>query len=98
MRYCKAFLLKDLRQFKDWSSLSKDQSNELKDDHVVYMLENFMVTTNPLDMDCESDYILKSVTDEWEDFCKTTLKFEVPDWEAESQAVREALASAGTQS
>jgi len=94
MRYCKAYLLKDLAKFPNWSDITKPKAQDLSDEEVVYLIESFQVTTNPLAMDQEDDYLLNDVTPEWEDFCKTTLKFEVPNWEEESKAVRAAIAEA----
>lgn len=94
MRYCKAYLVKDLRQFKDWNTLASEKATSLNDDDVAYITEDFTVTTNGLEMDREEDHLLKGDNQEWKTFCQETLKFEVPDWEAESAAVREALANA----
>ena len=44
--------------------------------------------------DKEEDFIYTDISDAWKDFCKSTLDFAVPDWEKESEAVREALAQA----
>lgn len=94
MRYCKAYTLKDLRAFSGWEAHASQSAKELPDDKVVFVLESLVVTTNALEMDKEEDYIYTDISDAWKDFCKSTLAFAVPDWEKESEAVREALAQA----
>ncbi len=80
-RYCKAYKLGDLRKFPSWSDAARDNEKELNNDSIVYIQENTSVTTNPLDLDNDEDYIFDKVTPEWETFCKDELKFEVPVWE-----------------
>lgn len=94
MRYCKAYTLKELRTFPDWDAHATQASKDLPDDKVVFVLENLAVTINALEMDKEEDFIFTEITESWEKFCKSTLEFAVPDWEKESEAVREALAKA----
>ena len=89
MKYCKAYLLKDISCFDKWSDLARVQDRELGDDSVVYIKEDLTVTTNALEMDKEEDIIYDTVDDEWEAFCRDVLKFEVPDWEEESRRMRE---------
>ena len=90
-RYCKAYKLEDLRKFPKWSESSEEIEKDLKDDEIVYIEETLFVTKNCLELDKKEDYIFNDITPEWEKFCKEELEFEVPDWEAESAKVREAL-------
>ena len=90
-RYCKAYKLEDLRKFPKWAEVAKENEKELSDGDIVYIQENLTVTKNCLDLDNEEDYIFTEVSPEWESFSKDDLQFEVPDWEAESAKVREAL-------
>ena len=80
-RYCKAYRLEDLRKFSGWSEMVRDNEKELNNDSIVYIQENTSVTTNPLDLDSQEDYIFDKTTPEWETFCKDELNFEVPVWE-----------------
>lgn len=94
MRYCKAYTLRDLKKFQDWDSKALSSANDLADDTVVYIQDELKVTTNALEMDKEEDFIYTDINDAWKTFCKETLEFEIPDWEKESETVREALAKA----
>lgn len=94
MRYCKAYLVKDVAKFPKWTEITNTKAKDLDDEDVVYVLESYQVTSNPLAMDDEENYLLEEVTSEWELFCKDVLKFEVPDWEEESKNVRAKLAEA----
>ena len=80
-RYCKAYKLEDLRKYSKWADSAKDNEKELNDDSIVYIQENFSVTTNPLDLDSKDDYIFEDGGSEWESYCKDELKFEVPVYE-----------------
>ena len=90
-RYCKAYKLEDLRKYPNWSDVASDAEKELEDDSIVYIKEDFVVTKNCLELDKEEDYILTDGGDGWQSFAKDDLKFQVPDWEAESERVREAI-------
>ncbi|WP_218029010.1 hypothetical protein [Tengunoibacter tsumagoiensis] len=74
-KYCKAYFLKDLRQFPDWSE-QQDES-PLGDEDVVYLWDDFTVVKSPIVP--EKGIIWQHVTPEWQDFCKSSLKFEIPD-------------------
>lgn len=90
-RYCKAYRLEDLRKFPKWSDVAAGGEKELEDDSIVYIVESFDVTKNCLELDKKEDYILTDAGDDWQKFATSELKFEVPDWEAESERVREAI-------
>lgn len=74
--YSKAYYLKDLRQFDGWKELERDDSDELNDESIVYLQDNFTVVKDVFE---EEDYIFNDVTDEWKAFCKETLDFEIPE-------------------
>lgn len=91
-RYCKAYLAKDFRAFPGWtenvSSLRKEKQEvngkevevertELKDDDILYLQENYVVTDGIFK---DENVVFSDVTPEWEDFCRTTLAFEIPDY------------------
>src|SRR5215467_7200741 len=92
-RYCKAYPIATLREFSGWSenkqNVRKDKQQvdgkegvsqrELTDDDFLYLQENFVVTD---DIFIDENIIFDQVTPEWIDFCKNTLKFEIPVYEA----------------
>jgi len=92
-KYCKAYLIKDLRQFSQWTeqieNVRKEKKQvdgkevevdkELTDNDVFYLQENYVVTDGIFK---DENFIFDSVTPEWKDFCTTTLLFEIPVYES----------------
>jgi hypothetical protein len=91
-KYCKAYLLKDLRAYPKWTEKGENARKEKKevdgkeievdtvldDDSILYIQETYIVTHGIfLDM----NIIFDDVTDEWKDFCHNTLHFEIPVYE-----------------
>ena len=72
-KYCKAYHMKDFRQFAGWTESGVD---ELGDDDVVFLHEDYTVTRS---IWSNENVIFNSVTPEWHDFCNTVLAFRVPD-------------------
>lgn len=91
-KYCKAYLLKDLRAFGGWTVKSENAqkeklqvdgkeieiTRELPDDDVVYLQENYIVTNGIFK---DENIIFDNVTTEWIDYCQQTLHFEIPEYE-----------------
>ena len=91
-RYCKAYPITRLREFSGWSenkqNVRKDKQQvdgkevvtqrELTDADFLYLQENFVVTD---DIFIDENIIFDQVTPEWIEFCKNTLKFEIPVYE-----------------
>jgi uncharacterized protein len=85
-KYCKAYLLRDLRQYSAWSeSRISGQNNEndngeseapFADDKVVFIHQDFTVTES---MWHNENTVFNSVSAEWEEFCRSSLQFKVPD-------------------
>ena len=75
-KYCKAYYLKDLRQFRGWTEKREENESELSDDEVVYLWDDFTVVRSPV---LPGGVIFDEVTSQWQDFCQTTLKFEIPE-------------------
>jgi hypothetical protein len=75
-KYCKAYHLKDLRQFSHWSEMNEENESELTDDTVCYLWDDFTVVRSPVKAE---GTIFDTVTPEWQNFCKTTLHFEIPE-------------------
>lgn len=77
-KYCKAYYVKDLRQFSGWSESQAAGSDvqALSDHDVVFLHQDFSVTKS---MWHSEDVLFHQSTPEWENFCATVLRFEVPD-------------------
>jgi hypothetical protein len=76
-KYCKAYHLKDLRQFADWTEKSEEHEEELTDESVVYLWDDFTVVRSPVIPD--KGLLFDTITPEWQAFCKETLQFEIPE-------------------
>ncbi len=76
-KYCKAYYLRDLRQFSAWAEKSEVDEPGLSDDDVVYLWDDFTVVRSPITPD--KGLIFDAVTPEWQDFCTTTLQFAIPE-------------------
>ena len=91
-KYCKAYLLKDLRAYPKWTEKKENARKEKKevdgkeievdtvldDESIVYIQENYVVTHGIF---IDMNIIFEDVTDEWKDFCHNTLHFEIPVYE-----------------
>ena len=90
---CKAYLIKNLRQFEQWTENSENTRKEkqeidgkevevkrvLTDDDFLYLQENYIVTDGIYK---DENIIFDNVTPEWKEFCQKTLEFEIPVYEA----------------
>lgn len=76
-KFCKAYYLRELRQFSAWNSLCQKDDAGLADDTIVYLWDDLTLVESPLVT--ESNILVESVTPEWQTFCLSTLHFEVPD-------------------
>ena len=82
--YCRAYLLKDLRQFAHWSEKTINREDADKDEDpaelggedTVFIHRDFTVTK---DMWHGENVLFEAVTPEWEEFCRTALGFSIPD-------------------
>src|SRR2546422_468135 len=91
-KYCKAYPVARLRQFSGWQenllNLRKEKkevegkqvemSRELTDDDHLYLQENLVVTDGIF---LDENIIFDKVSEEWEQYCREVLKFEVPVYE-----------------
>jgi hypothetical protein len=86
-KYCKAYLVKQLRQFNQWSERLENTRKEerlpneqsLTDDDVLYLQENYVVTNGIFK---DENIVFDNVTPEWKEFCHTVLQFEIPVYES----------------
>jgi len=76
-KYCRAYHLRDLKQFNDWTEKKEANEPELTDDDVVYLWDDFTVVRSPVIPD--KGLVFDTITDEWKDFCTTTLHFAIPE-------------------
>jgi hypothetical protein len=75
-KYSKAYHLKDLRAYPGWEEKDRADKDELEDESIVYLQDNFTVVKDVFD---EEDYIFDQVDDAWKEFCKSDLGFEIPE-------------------
>lgn len=87
-KYCKAYLLKQFRQFTQWNEQIENIRNEntqldgkevdfdreLPDNYILYLQENYLVTDGIF---LDENIVFDCVTPEWKNFCANTLGFEV---------------------
>lgn len=90
-KYCKAYELKQFRQFAHWSEIEENAElesrkvegktisspRELTDDTVLYLQENYVVTDGIFK---DKNIIFDQITPEWQEFCHQTLDFQIPDY------------------
>jgi hypothetical protein len=79
--YCKAYYLRDLRQFQGWSESPPGPAEEravqgLSDNDLVFIHQDLTVTQS---MWPNENVIFQHKTPAWEDFCTNVLHFKVPD-------------------
>ncbi|MUG96462.1 hypothetical protein F7734_30610 [Scytonema sp. UIC 10036] len=91
-KYCKAYSLKKLREFSQWTERTENTRKEkqlvdgkeveerrlLTDDDFLYLQENYVVTDGIFK---DENIIFDNVTPEWKEFCHKTLAFEIPVYE-----------------
>jgi hypothetical protein len=90
-KYCKAYLLKDLRRFSGWTEKSenahrgkKEEGQEVEaikeftDDTLVYVQENYVITDGIFK---DENILFEDITPEWIEYCQQSLKFEIPEYE-----------------
>lgn len=92
-KYCKAYPLKKLREFSQWTEHIENAKKkekevdgnvvevveDLTDDNFLYLQENYFVTDGIF---IDQNIIFDNVTPEWKDFCTTQLGFEIPVYES----------------
>ena len=92
-RYCKAYTLGTLREFRGWTDKrasalieprqedvsEAEGKREFKDSDILYLQEDFVVTDGIF---IDEGIVFDQVSPEWIEFCKNELKFEVPTYEA----------------
>ncbi len=75
-KYCKAYHLQDVRKFQEWDSQQISAEAALSDESVVYLWDDYTVTTSPIHQDT---LLFTQVTPQWREFCSQTLHFTIPE-------------------
>ncbi len=75
-KYCKAYHLKDLQQFPGWKVLPAATEQELEDEAICYLWDDFTVVKSPVQ---SGGVLFEDVTPAWQDFCHNVLHFEIPE-------------------
>lgn len=86
--YCKAYQLKQLRQFEQWprslAATRQEPQNDdretqrpLNDEDVLYLQETYIVTDG---LFLNQNVVFDAVTDAWKDFCDRVLDFKIPKY------------------
>jgi len=87
-KYCKAYLLSNLRAYPAWSEKAENARKTdtdgnvlthprvLSDESIVYLQENYVVTD---DIYKDENVISDNVTPEWISYCKQVLGFVIPE-------------------
>jgi hypothetical protein len=75
-KYCKAYHLRDIRQFSGWEEKRAEGDQELSDETIVYLWDDFTVVKSPIH---KESVLFEAVTPQWKDFCTQVLKFEIPE-------------------
>jgi hypothetical protein len=105
-RYCKAYPITRFREFPGWTENAQnarkvkqevggvevDAPRPLTDEDHLYLQENLVVTD---DIFLDENIIFDGTTTEWADFCKNTLKFEVPVYESAKSAGESVAGNSG---
>jgi hypothetical protein len=77
-KYCKSYSLGELRKFPGWSAGAAPEEKEMPDDATVFLCDEFTVLISPVGKD-KDKRLFTEVTPEWQEFCTTTLKFQIPE-------------------
>ena len=81
IRYCKAYYLRDIKKFNQWDDLCEQTGENLQDDDIVYVRDDFSLVKDPVLPD--ADNLLRSVTPAWQQFCQQVLQFSAPEEDLE---------------
>lgn len=99
-KYVKAYPVGMLRRHPGWAASRRAErgpdaeetkephvASTLDDEEIVYLHEDGTVTRGLF----EDDVVFEGTEPGWLEFCRESLGFQPPDWEAESKQVREHL-------
>lgn len=75
-KYCKAYHLKNFRQFDQWQEKQDSTTEELTDETIAYLWDDFTVVLSPVQ---SGGVLFDAVTPAWQAFCTETLHFAIPE-------------------
>ncbi|MFP5264076.1 MAG: ankyrin repeat domain-containing protein [Blastocatellia bacterium] len=84
-KYCKAYYLRHLRKYVDWSESrinwkgirdNDPDGKDLTNESIIFIHQDYTVTRS---MWHDEDVIFNQTTSDWKDFCERELGFKVPD-------------------
>ena len=76
-KYCKAYKLRELRQFAGWIEQPQADGTVLQDDDICFIWDDLTVqATSPFP---EQGTLFDDVTPAWRAFCTNQLNFAIPD-------------------
>ena len=92
-KYCKAYPVPRFRQYPFWAESTEnlrkrfqtldgvqtESQRPLTEDDFLYLQENFVVTDGIF---LDQNVVFQEVTEDWIEFCRDNLKFEVPAYAA----------------
>jgi hypothetical protein len=80
-RYCKAYIVSELRRFPGWLEAPTGDGQARADDAIVFVQEDLSVTDG---LAVDEQIVYRSGDPAWSQFCRETLAFELPAWCATS--------------
>lgn len=75
-KYCKAYHLSNVRQFKDWEEQCISTTHDLSDESIVYLWDDYTITISPIH---QNTLLFSHITPQWQDFCTQVLDFTIPE-------------------
>ncbi len=76
LKYCKAYHLRDVRQFEGWEEQHISTPANLSDDSIVYLWDDYTITVSPIH---QETLLFSNVAPQWQDFCSRVLNFTIPE-------------------
>jgi hypothetical protein len=74
--YFRAYLLRDLRKFPEWAQGARPGEQELTDESVVYLRDDYAVVRDPIQPD--QGVLWDVITPQWREYCSGSLGFAPP--------------------
>lgn len=93
-KYCRAVQLKDLRLFSNWDDCCSKETLLLPGETVCFLCDDLTVIQSPFVDDC---IFFSTFSEEWKEFCLTTLKFVIPEVFAANDVLQLAACVPNTQ-
>lgn|ERR1041384_1200962 len=82
-KYCKAYMIDDLRKFSGWNESAREKAQDATDEaktagetdlsNILFVQDNYTVTAGIF---LDENVILDTPTPAWIEFCRDTLRFD----------------------